>query len=516
MKRITKIENETRKTRKTRVAAYCRVSTGSDEQLVSLEAQKQHYTEMIKSNPKWTSAGMYFDEGITGTKKDKRPALMRMISDCENGKIDLIVTKSISRFARNTTDCLELVRKLAEMGVYIFFERENINTEDMEGELMLTILSSLAEEESASISQNSKWSIQKRYQNGTFIIGYPPYGYANINGRMEIVPEEAEIVKQMFDSFLSGMSTSAIADDLNERNIRTKKGGYWRARTVNAILKNEKYTGDVIFQKTWSDDRFNRHNNHGEVDQYVMRDHHEAIVSREKFDAVQDLMKTRFSEKGGVWGSDKYSRRYAFSGRIICGECGGAFKRQIRKNTKFTRISWCCTEHIRDKKHCRMKAINEDAIQAGFITVMNKLTYGRDAVLKPLLNALKSSDRTEGFDRISELERKLEENAKHRERLRTMLTQGLLDAEIFNDENNLLLSEYERMETELSDLRAGINSTLTQISEIDELIRHLGSGEMQTEYDEEQFLLFVDHIIIHSASDIEFVLKCGLRLREKV
>lgn len=163
-----------------------------------------------------------------------------------------------------------------------------------------------------------------------------------------------------------------------------------------------------------------------------------------------------------------------------------------------------------------MKAINEDAIQAGFITVMNKLTYGRDAVLKPLLNALKSSDRTEGFGRISELERKLEENAKHRERLRTMLTQGLLDAEIFNDENNLLLSEYERMETELSDLRAGINSTLTQISEIDELIRHLGSGEMQTEYDEEQFLLFVDHIIIHSASDIEFVLKCGLRLREKV
>lgn len=516
MKRITKIENETRKTRKTRVAAYCRVSTDSDEQLVSLEAQKQHYTEMIRSNPKWTSAGMYFDEGITGTKKDKRPALMRMISDCENGKIDLIVTKSISRFARNTTDCLELVRKLAEMGVYIFFERENINTEDMEGELMLTILSSLAEEESVSISQNSKWSIQKRYQNGTFIIGYPPYGYANINGRMEIVPEEAEIVKLVFDAFLSGKSTSAIAEELKEKDVRTKKGGYWRSRTVNAMLKNEKYTGDVIFQKSWSDDSFNRHINCGDMDQYVVKDHHEAIISREEFEAVQALMKTRFEEKGGVWGSDKYSSRYAFSGRIICGECGSTFKRQIRRKTDKKYISWCCNRHIEDKAVCRMKAVREDAIQAGFTTMMNKLSFGKDAILKPLLDGLRSSDRTEGVDRINELGQKMEQNARQRERLRTMLTQGLLDAEIFNGENNLLLTEYDNMETELSELRSGINSALTQISEIEALMKQLNPGKMLTEYDEKLFIRFVDHIIIHSQTEMEFVLKCGLRLKEEV
>ena len=516
MRRITKIENETRKSRKIRVAAYCRVSTDSSEQLVSLEAQKQHYRTFIKKNPEWIFAGLYYDEGITGTKKDKRPALLRMIEDCENGKIDLIVTKSISRFARNTTDCLELVRKLAEIGVYIFFERENINTKDMEGELMLTILSSFAEEESVSISQNTKWSVQKRFRNGTFIIGYPPYGYANVEGRMVIVPDEAEVVKQMFESFLSGMSTSAIAEDLKRRNVKTKRNGEWRARTVNAVLKNEKYTGDVIYQKTWTDDSFVRRNNNGDADQFIVRDHHEAIISREEFEAVQSLMETRFSEKGGVWGTDKYSRRYALSGRVICGECGGVFKRQIRKRADGQFITWSCTKHIEDKNFCHMKPVTQDAMQAAFMTMMNKLAFGRDEVLKPLLNDLRVSDRTDGVDRINELEDRIENNVKQRGRLRMMLTQGLLDADIFNEENNHLLTEYEGMETELSDLKSGINSTLTQIAEVEELIRFLDPRKMRTEYDEKLFIRFVDHIVIHSQMEMEFVLKCGLCLKEEV
>lgn len=516
MKRITKIENETRKSRKVRVAAYCRVSTDSSEQLVSLEAQKQHYMSFIKKNPEWTFAGLYYDEGITGTKKDKRPALLRMIEDCENGKIDLIVTKSISRFARNTTDCLELVRKLAEMDIYIFFERENINTKDMEGELMLTILSSFAEEESVSISKNAKWSVQKRFSNGTFIISYPPYGYANVDGRMVVIPEEAEIVRQMFVSFLSGMSTTAIAEELKKRNVKTKRDGEWRARTVNAVLRNEKYTGDVVFQKTWTDDNFVRRNNNGDADQYVVRDHHEAIISREEFEAVQSLMETRFAEKGGVSGSDKYSRRYVLSGRIICGECGGTFKRQIRKKADGQFITWSCTKHIEDKNFCHMKPVTQDKLQAAFMTMMNKLAFGKNKLLKPLLNALRSSDRTEGVDRINEIGDRIEDNANQRGRLRTMLTQGLLDADIFNEENNNLLSEYEGLEKELADLKSGINSILTQIAEVEELIRFLDPGEMRTEYDEELFVRFVDHIVIHSQTEVEFVLKCGLRLIEEM
>lgn len=516
MKRITKIENQIKRKRKTRVAAYCRVSTDSDEQLISLEAQKQHYETYIKANPDWTYAGLYYDEGITGTKKEKRPALKRMIKDCVSGKIDLVVTKSISRFARNTTDCLELVRKLSQAGVYIYFERENINTQDMESELILTILSSLAEEESVSISQNTKWSIQKRFENGTFIIAYPPYGYANVGGHMEIVPEEAEIVRWIFSSFLSGMSTGTIADELRKKEIPTKKGGRWRPETINGMLKNEKYTGDAIFQKTWSDENFNRHINHGEADQYIVRDHHEPIISREDFDAVRELMKRRFAEKGGETGTNKYHRRYAFSGRIICGECGSSFRRKITKRTGGKHIIWSCHRHIEDKDFCGMKSVSQDALETAFTTMMNKLAFAKDRMLTPLLSELWSADREEGLDRINELEERIENNIRKRERLRTMLTEGLLDAEIFNDENNTLLSDAEKMESELSDLRSGMNGILSKISELEKLIRYLTKAGVTENFDETAFTAFVDRVIIRTRNEAVFVMKCGLKLKEGI
>lgn len=220
MKKITKIEGNTANSfikPKTRVVAYCRVSTGSDEQLVSLQAQKAHYESYIKANPEWEYAGLYYDEGISGTKKENRSDLLRMLSDCETGRIDLIITKSISRFARNTTDCLEMVRKLIDLGVHIYFEKENINTSSMESELMLSILSGLAESESISISENTKWAIQRRFQNGTFKISYPPYGYQNIDGQMIINPKQAEIVKYIFAEVLSGKGTQKVANDLNQK-----------------------------------------------------------------------------------------------------------------------------------------------------------------------------------------------------------------------------------------------------------------------------------------------------------
>ena len=281
MKKITKIgTNEPlAEKKKLKVAAYCRVSTASDEQLISLEAQKAHYDSYIRSNDELEYVGLYYDEGITGTKKDIRAGLLSMIADCEDGKIEFIITKSISRFARNTTDCLEMVRKLTDLGISIFFEKENINTGSMESELMLSILSSLAESESVSISENSKWSVQKRFQNGTFIIAYPPYGYENDNGTMVIVPEQAEIVKEIFAACLAGKGTHAIARELNDRGIKTKKNGKWSAGTVKAILTNEKYTGDVIFQKTYSDSSFNRHINYGERDRFLCENHHEPIIS---------------------------------------------------------------------------------------------------------------------------------------------------------------------------------------------------------------------------------------------
>ena len=235
------------------MAAYCRVSTASDEQLVSLAAQKDHYETYIKSNPDWEFAGLYFDEGISGTKKAKRVSLLRMMEDCKHEKIDFIVTKSISRFARNTTDCLEMVRKLIDLGIFVYFEKEKLNTGSMESELMLSILSSLAESESVSISENSKWGVKQRFANGTFKISYPPYGYINVDGEMVINEEQAKVVRYIFAETLIGKSSNYIAADLQKKGIPTRKGGNWIPTTIRGILANEKYVGDVLFQKTYTD-----------------------------------------------------------------------------------------------------------------------------------------------------------------------------------------------------------------------------------------------------------------------
>ena len=247
MKKVTKIAETASskvKLKKIRVAAYCRVSTDSDAQLESLEAQKTHYENYITSRDDWEFAGLYYDEGITGTKKDKRPELLRLIDDCKAGKVDFVITKSISRFSRNTTDCLELVRKLLALHIPIYFEKENINTGSMESELFLAILSSMAEGESVSISENSKWSIQKRFESGTYKVSYPPYGYDWDGEQMVINPEQAAVVKEIFASLLSGKGTHAIADDLNRRGIPTKRNGHWTATTIRGMLSNEKYVGD--------------------------------------------------------------------------------------------------------------------------------------------------------------------------------------------------------------------------------------------------------------------------------
>ena len=342
MKKVTKIAQNTAdltEQTKLRVAAYCRVSTDSDEQLVSLEAQIKHYASYINANPEWEFAGLYYDEGITGTKKEKRPELLRMIADCEDRKIDLIVTKSISRFARNTTDCLELVRKLLDLDVFIYFEKENINTGSMESELMLSILSGLAESESASISENSKWSIKRRFQNGTYKISYPPYGYDNVDGDMVVNEYQAKIVRYIFKEILSGKSTHKIANELNKRKIPTKKGGRWTSTTIRGMVGNEKYTGDAIFQKTYTDDGFNRHHNNGEKEQYLVKNHHEPIISHEDFAAAQDIIEQRGKEKGLERQNQKYQNGYPFSGKIICGQCGGTFKSRIHSSGRH-RITW--------------------------------------------------------------------------------------------------------------------------------------------------------------------------------
>lgn len=518
MKKVTKIVQNTAdftERPKLRVAAYCRVSTDSDEQLESLDAQMKHYEAYIKANPAWEFAGLYYDEGITGTKKDKRPELLRMIADCEHSKIDLILTKSISRFARNTMDCLELVRKLTQLGISVYFESENINTGSMESELMLSILSGLAEGESASIAENNKWSIQKRFQNGTYKIACSPYGYNAVDGELVVNEQQAETVRLIFAEILSGKSLQKIADDLNRRNIPSKKGGRWTATTIRGMVGNEKYIGDAIFQKTYSDSQFNRHKNDGEKEQYLIRNHHKPIISHEDFEAVQKVIEQRGKEKGLEKYSQKYLNRYPFSGKIICGQCGGTFKRRTHSSgSKY--IAWCCSTHIENIEKCSMKYIPDSDFEYAFVTMMNKLIFSHQSVLKPLLIGLRGVNTDDSLVSIQNIDKKLEENAEQQNVLVTLMTKGYLDRVVYKKSSNNLLQEADRLQSQKESINRLLQSGNQHLSEVSALLQYATKANMMRRFDGDVFKNFVNRIIVYSRTEIGFELKCGITLKERL
>ncbi|MBV1757995.1 MAG: recombinase family protein [Dethiosulfatibacter sp.] len=518
MKRITKIEEvkDFGYKKKLRVAAYARVSTGSDEQLLSLETQKVHYENYINANDEWVFAGIYFDEGISGTKVEKRIGLLQMLSDCETGSIDYIITKSISRFSRNTTDCLEMVRRLQELNIPVFFEKENINTGSMDSELMLTILSSMAESESVSISENSKWSIQKRFQNGTFIVSYPPYGYENKNGELVIIPEQAVVVKRIFEEALAGKGTRAIARGLEQDGIPTKKNRIWSPSTINGILKNEKYTGDVIFQKTFTDRSFNRHKNRGELNQYQVENHHAPIITHEVFNKAQDLLDQHGKEKGIEKDKGKYQVRYAFSGKIICGDCGSKFKRRKHYKPSGDYVAWCCSKHIENKKECSMKYVAEEALKVTFVRMMQKLVATHTKIIKPFAWSLSGTNDKEYLLKLSEIDERIGKNIEQRQVLVGLMSSAILEPAVFNKENNALVAELNRLQIEKELLASSIISYRKQSEEAQKLLKYLSKCGDILQFDDNIFLEYVEKIVVGSREEVVFTLKCGLNLPERL
>ena len=386
----------------------------------------------------------------------------------------------------------------------------------MESELMLSILAGLAESESVSISQNSKWSIRKRFEKGTFIISYPPYGYDNVDGEMLIVPEQAEIVKEIFASCLAGNGTYTIAKRLNDRGIPTKKGGKWHGSTINGILTNEKYTGDAIFQKTYTDSSFRRHTNYGEQDMFLCAGHHEAIVSHEDFDKVREILDRRAMEKGNGSNTSRYQKRYAFSGRIKCGNCGSSFKRRQHYKPSGNYVAWTCDTHLRDKDACSMLYIEDEAIKAAFATLMNKLIFGHQEILKPLMRSLRGLDDKDRLIQINVMGRKIEENADKKQTLATLMAQGLLDAAVYNSASQNLMVEEQELKDRKEELMNNIGGDKTKVRELQALMDFTSKGEMLTEFDEELFTAFVEKIIVQSREEITFRLKCGLNLKERL
>ncbi len=501
---------------KQKVAAYIRVSTSNEDQLISLEAQRRHYKTLIETNEEWQLVDIYSDEGITGTKKDRRPELLRLMSDCEKGKIDFILTKSISRFARNTIDCLELVRKLMDLDVHIYFEKENINTNSMESELMLSILSSLAENESVSLSENSKWSIRQRFKHGTYKLSYPPYGYDYIDEQIVVNEEQAPVIRRIFNSVLKGIGTERIARQLNEEKIPTKRGGNWTGTTIRGIIKNEKYTGDVLLQKTFTDEHFNRKVNQGELDQYLIENHHEAIITHADFKAANQMIEYQASQKNVAVGSRKYLNRYPFSGKIECAECGDTFKRRIHTSTHKKYIAWCCSTHIKNRYECSMLFMREDRIHQAFITMMNKLKFGYSYVLIPLSKQLETSNQDEDYQMITEIEKQLEVTKEELNTLIQLMTKGFLEPVIFNEQKIELSQRHMKLKEEREQLLYLINDSSNQLSEVKRLIKYFKQGIFIDAFDEESFQDIVKKIIVYSPNEIGFHLNCGITLRERI
>ena len=367
--------------KKRRVAGYARVSTDHEDQVSSYEAQVEYYTNYIKNRNDWEFVKVYTDEGITATNTKKRDGFNTMVADALAGKIDLIVTKSVSRFARNTVDSLTTVRTLKDKGIEIFFEKENIWTLDSKGELLITIMSSLAQEESRSISENVTWGCRKHVADGK--VTFP---YSRVlglekdkeTGKIVVNPEQAETVRLIYRLFLQGMASHSISKELTRRGLKSPSGkDHWHRSTVLGILRNEKYKGDALLQKTFTVDflQKKKKKNEGEVAQYYVEGNHEAIISPEVFDMVQDEMAKR------VQGKQRYSGVSIFSSKIKCADCGCWYGSKIwHSNDKSRKKVYRCNNKYKGEK-CRTAAVTEEEIKAAFVSTFNRLMAEKKEII---------------------------------------------------------------------------------------------------------------------------------------
>lgn len=396
------LQNQTStQNRKLRVAAYCRVSTEQDEQLNSFENQVNYYTEYIGRNPNYELAGIYADEGISGTSTKRREQFNRMIADCEAGKIDLVITKSISRFARNTQDCLNYSRKLKDLGIGIVFEKEGIKTMESTGELLFTILSSLAQEESRSISENCQWGIRSLFKQGVVHINTKRfYGYdKDANGKLVINKEQAQVVRWIYESYMDGLNPDIIAKRLNENEVPGCMGEpKWTVDTIMRILENEKHMGDAILQKTFTADYLTKKTikNEGQLAQYHVKDDHEPIVSKEFWEVVQLEIKRRkdYMKRHGLRTMGRYTDEQPFTNRVFCGVCGQLYWRRTLYRLNGSIKAWICASQCKGKdvKGCINDKISESELHQAFVMAWNAILENREDFVQRWQEQLEGTD----------------------------------------------------------------------------------------------------------------------------
>ena len=503
-----------KQTRTLRVAAYCRVSSDSADQLHSYAAQIRYYTEFIGRHNGWELIDVYADEGLSGTRMDIRDDFNRMLADCRKGKIDRILVKSVSRFARNVGDCLTVLRELASLDVSVCFEKENIDTSALTTELMVSVYSALAQEESVSVSQNQRISYQRRMERGEFITCFAPLGYRmSADGKnLEIVPEEAEIVRWMFDSYLSGHGTEWIAATLRSGGVPTSSGrGDWRPATVQKLMSNEKYVGDSLLRKTYTADTFPfvRNPNNGDVEQYYIENTHPAIISRDDFDRVQRLMEAR------TYRQTAERNIYPLTKKIICGQCGTTF---VRKKSKNGFVTWSCLKHIRNASACPVGRIPESKIYAAFMTMYGKLKRNSEEILRPAISQLREF--SEILERrnpeILAVNREIAEMTEKNYKLTRIRSAGLIDEDV-------LAAKLREINAKITRLRRDRRMILKN-QDIEDLIENLtrlarlieNSPENPETFDGNLFAELVETVTAVSETCLRFRLYGGIELTERV
>lgn len=504
---------EQSKPQRLRVAAYCRVSSDSADQLNSFAAQNAYYTALINGNPDWELVDIYADRGITGTSADKRDDFQRLLADCKRGRIDKILVKSISRFARNTKDCLKATRKLKEIGVGVCFEEQNIDSSRVSGEMMTAIFAALAQKESESIYKNIRWTIQNQMEKGTFNPITLPFGYRRGRDRRPVIDEpSAKYVRYIFQSYLDGYNTGDIAQVLESEKERAPvlAGRRWTFQAVSRILQNEKYIGDSLWQKSYHTDTLPRRElkNHGERTQYYAKETHPAIVEKSVFEKVQILLAQR---KERFYSASKESG--GLRGRLVCGCCGNGFR--IYRDTDITyRI---CRTHSASANECPIGRIADKAIHAAFLRMYYKLQHQGRPVLEQLLSNLQTarSRRLLWSLDIVELNNQIAELTRQERLLAVLKKHGGVDPDIFISRSGKLAEQLrtaKQVKSRLMD--AEEDQTITRTQELLDILND--SPDFLDAFDGELFRDLVEKIIVDSNERLRFCLINGLELTETI
>ena len=516
-------------TKQLRVAAYCRVSTDEEEQLSSYEAQCEYYTDKIMSNKEWTMAGIFADEGITGTSTKKRTEFLRMIRQCKQKKIDLILTKSIQRFARNTLDCINYTRILRQLGIGVLFEKENINSLPPDSEFMITMYGAMAQSESESISSNIRRGRQMHAKVGTLKIPcHWLYGYKkDADGKFCIIPEQAEVVREIYERYKDGASLRNLKDWLEENQIKTVLGtDDWSISVIKGILTNEKYCGDVLLQKTFCTDVISKKivKNVGQMAQYYMPDHHEAIVSREQYNAVKAEMARRSAlrspSKEAVTGRSCYTSKYALSDRLFCGECGTLYRRKTRNVKGNIYHEWRCISRLEyGKKYCHESpTLREIPLQSAILAAINSAMSNKAALVDRIKNVvslelLPVQGQTMS---LADIERRL---TQFDEQFQQLLAEAI-DA----DDKEACNAQFAEILTEQTALKKQKETILQSSTDADHVCTRMKQAEQAientaqtiTEWNENAVRQIVERVTVLSADEVLVRIKGGAEIKQRL